>query len=219
MKHQISFLVVEDHPIYRQGIVELIKSDSRYLVSAEAGSFDEAVSAVSRATPDIALVDISLYDKDGLDFVCILHAQSPKVPILVISMHEEKVYASRALAAGARGYVMKYETAAVIRQAVATVLAGHVFVSESLRYRYVDSMFGKAEETISALPNGLSGRGLQIFELIALGYGPKEISDVLNLSVKTVDAYRDRLKQKLGMRTASELRKFAAAWRRNADKW
>ncbi|HUX49435.1 MAG TPA: response regulator transcription factor [Spirochaetia bacterium] len=218
MDRRISFLVVEDHPIYRQGLVELVESDSRYLVSSEAGSFDDALKAVDDAAPDIALVDISLFDKDGLDFVRILHTKRPDVPILVISMHDEKVYASRALAAGAKGYVMKYETAAVIRDAIATVLSGHVFLSQSMRLRLVDTMFGGERRGGSVPLDRLSEREFQIFELIALGYGPKEISDVLNLSVKTVDAYRDRLKQKLDIRTASELRKFAATWWRNVDK-
>lgn len=218
MKRQISFLVVEDHPIYRQGIVELVESDPRYSVTAEAGSLDEALNAVSNGAPDIALVDISLYNKDGLDFVRVLHVKEPDVPILVISMHDERVYASRALAAGARGYVMKYETAAVIRDAIATVLAGHIFVSESMRYQLVDRMLGKTHEVVTNSLDELSDREFQVFELIAVGYGPKEISTVLNLSVKTVDAYRDRLKQKLDIKTASELRKFAAAWRSNIDK-
>jgi len=218
MERRISFLVVEDHPIYRQGLVELVESDSRYLVSSEAGSFDDALKAVDDSAPDIALVDISLFDKDGLDFVRILHTKRPSVPILVISMHDEKVYASRALAAGAKGYVMKYETAAVIRDAIATVLSGHVFLSQSMRLRLVDTMFGGERQGGSVPLDRLSEREFQIFELIALGYGPKEISDVLNLSVKTVDAYRDRLKQKLDIRTASELRKFAATWWRNVDK-
>jgi len=218
MDRRISFLVVEDHPIYRQGLVELVESDSRYHVSSEAGSFDDALKAVDEAAPDIALVDISLFDKDGLDFVRILHTKRSNVPILVISMHDEKVYASRALAAGAKGYVMKYETAAVIRDAIATVLAGHIFLSQSMRLRLVDTMFSGERRGGSVPLDRLSEREFQIFELIALGYGPKEISDVLNLSVKTVDAYRDRLKQKLDIRTATELRKFAATWWRNVDK-
>ena len=103
MKRKISFLVVEDHPIFRQGIVELVESDPRYSVAAEVGSLGEALNVVTNGSPDIALVDISLYNEDGLDFVRILHAKRPEVPILVISMHDEKVYAPRALAAGARG--------------------------------------------------------------------------------------------------------------------
>jgi DNA-binding NarL/FixJ family response regulator len=217
MKQQLSFLVVEDHPIFRQGIVELVQSDSRYSVGAEVGTLEEALSAANTCAPDIALVDISLHEEDGLDFIRILHTTKPGVPILVISMHDEKVYAPRALAAGAQGYVMKYETPAVVRDAIATVLAGHIFVSESMQHYLVDSTFSKKHEVLSVPLDRLSDREYQVFELIALGYGPKEISAVLNLSVKTVDAYRDRLKQKLEIGTASELRKFAAAWRRNVD--
>lgn len=218
MNGQISFLVVEDHPIYRQGLVELVESNSKYVVTAQAGSLEDALVAIRTSAPDIALVDISLFEQDGLDLVRMLHTERPKMPILVISMHDEKVYAPRALAAGARGYVMKYENATVIREAISSVLGGHTFVSPAMRAQLVDSMFGRSERSTALPLDKLSDREFEIFELIALGYGPKEISEVLNLSVKTVDAYRDRLKTKLKIDSASELRKFAATWRRNVDQ-
>jgi len=209
---QISFLVVDDHPVFRQGIVALVQSDPRYHVSAEAGSMDEALDAMRHVEADIALVDISLYDKSGLDFIRMLHIERPQVPVLIISMHDELVYTSRALKAGARGYVMKHEDASVIREAIATVLAGHVYVSEKMRHHLLDNMYGQPSDETDSPIDRLSDREFEVFKLFGLGYGAKEISQVMNVSTKTVSAYRDRLRQKLNVSTAAELRKLAATW-------
>ena len=126
MVKPVTFLVVDDHPVFRQGLVALIRSTDRYMVCGEAGSAEEALAALEKAVPDIALVDISLVGKNGLDLVRTLKASHPAMLILIISMHDEVVYAERALKAGARGYVMKQEAASVMLDAITTVLSGKI---------------------------------------------------------------------------------------------
>lgn len=212
MSKSITFLVVDDHPVFRHGLVALIGSNGRYKIEAEAGSMEEALAALRRSVPDIALVDISLANQNGLDLVRTLKASYPSVLILIISMHDEAVYAARALKAGARGYVMKQEAASVMLRAITTVLAGRIFVSEAMRDRLLETMFGQDEET-EVLPVGrLSDRELEVLEMMGKGYGATEVAEMLHLSVKTVNVYRDHLKEKLKIPAASELRRFAVKW-------
>lgn len=213
MTSRVTFLVVDDHPVFRQGLVALIESNPTYQVAGQAGSVDEALASLERTIPDLALVDISLFDRNGLDLVKTLKSAHPQVLVLIISMHDEVVYASRALKAGARGYVMKHEAASVMLEAIQTVLSGRIYVSAAMRDRLLENMFNPETPREESLPVGsLSDRELQVLELIGKGYGAKEIGEVLNLSVKTVNAYRDHLKQKLEIQNAAELRKFAVTW-------
>lgn len=212
MARPVTFLVVDDHPVFRQGLVALIRSDQRYLVCAEAGSAEEAMATLEKGVPDIALVDISLTGQSGLDLVHRLKAAAPRVLILIISMHDEAVYASRALKAGARGYVMKQEAASVMLEAISTVLSGRIYVSTTMRDRLLETMFGDASETEVPTVERLSDRELEVLEKIGQGYGAAEIARTLNLSVKTVNAYRDHIKEKLRIDGAGDLRRFAVKW-------
>jgi DNA-binding NarL/FixJ family response regulator len=208
----VTFLVVDDHPIFRQGLVELIRSETRYAVSAEAGSAAEAMQALSRFVPDMALVDISLADQHGLDLVKAMKTAHSGILVLIISMHDEAVYAERALRAGARGYVMKQEAASVMLDAIRTVLSGKIYVSAAMRDRLLETMFSQREEAEAQSVERLSDRELEVLERIGQGYGAAEIARVLNLSVKTVNAYRDHIKEKLKIQGAGDLRKFAVKW-------
>ncbi len=208
----VSFLVVDDHPVFRQGLVALVESNPGYRVAAEAGSVDEALAAIEETRADFALVDISLFDKNGLDLVKSYKAAHPDLLVLVISMHDEVVYAARALKAGARGYVMKHEAASVMLEAIKTVLSGRIYVSAAMRDRLLENMFGEGGRTELPAAENLSDRELEVLELIGKGYGAKEIGEVLHLSVKTVNAYRDNLKKKLNLENAADLRKFAVSW-------
>lgn len=212
MSGQVKFLVVDDHPVFRQGLVALIESNRGYRVGAEAGSLPDALDALEKLVPDIALIDISLIQQNGLDLVKQLKATHPEVPALIISMHDEAVYAARALKAGARGYVMKQEAASVMLDAIKTVLAGRIYVSSAMRDRLLERMFSQRDETDLLPVERLSDRELEVLELIGQGYGATEIARVLSLSVKTVNAYRDHLKEKLGIDSAGELRRFAVNW-------
>ena len=208
----VTFLVVDDHPVFRQGLVALIRSDRRYVVCGEAGSAEEALERLAVSLPDIALVDISLVGQHGLDLVKTLRTTYPSVLILIISMHDEAVYAERALRAGARGYVMKQEAASVMLDAIRTVLSGKVYVSAAMRDRLLESMFTQREDAAAPTVERLSDRELEVLERIGQGYGAAEIAKVLSLSVKTVNAYRDHIKDKLHIEGAGELRKFAVKW-------
>lgn len=212
MTNSVTFLVVDDHPVFRQGLVALVRSNPRYQVTAEAGSMDEALSALKEMTPDMALVDISLFDKNGLDLVKTLKAGHPEVLVLIISMHDEVVYATRALKAGARGYVMKQEAASVMLEAISTILSGRIYVSAAMRDRLLDTMFSPGADEESLPVEKLSDRELEVLELIGKGYGATEIARLLNLSVKTVNAYRDHVKEKLRIQNAGDLRRFAVTW-------
>lgn len=212
MTKTVTFLVVDDHPVFRQGLVALIGSNDRYEIEAEAGTTEEALAALRQSVPDIALIDISLANQNGLDLVRTLKSSYPTVLVLIISMHDEAVYAARGLKAGARGYVMKQEAASVMLHAIETVLSGRIFVSEAMRDRLLETMFNQEEEPETLPVERLSDRELEVLEMIGQGYGATEIAEILHLSVKTVNVYRDHLKEKLKIPTASEVRRFAVKW-------
>jgi DNA-binding NarL/FixJ family response regulator len=214
----VTFLVVDDHPIFRQGVVALIKSNEHYQVCGEAGSAEEALSCLDGTVPDMALVDISLTGQSGLDLVKTLKAAHPRILILIISMHDEAVYAARALRAGARGYVMKQEAASVMMEAITTVLSGKIYVSTAMRDRLLETVFGDVAETGAPAVERLSDRELEVLEKIGQGYGAAEIARTLNLSVKTVNAYRDHIKEKLHIDAAGDLRRFAVKWVQSRDR-
>jgi DNA-binding NarL/FixJ family response regulator len=218
MTNPVTFLVVDDHPVFRQGLVALIRSNERYQVCAEAGTVTESLSALEQAVPDIALVDISLVGQNGLDLVKTLKAAHPEVIVLIISMHDEVVYAERALKAGARGYVMKQEAASVMLDAIETVLSGKIYVSATMRDRLLETMFSRREETEAPSVERLSDRELEVLDLIGQGYGAAETAKMLNLSVKTVNAYRDHIKEKLQLEGAGALRRFAVKWVQSRDR-
>lgn len=218
MGKPISFLVVDDHPVFRQGLVALVQSEQRYTVCAEAGSEAEALSSLEKAVPDVALVDISLVGKNGLDLVRTLKSSYPGILILIISMYDEVVYAKRALKAGARGYVMKQEAASVMLDAIRTVLSGKIYVSAAMRDRLLESVFTGQEEGEMACVEKLSDRELEVLGLVGQGYGATDIARMLNLSVKTVNAYADHIKEKLAIGGAGEMRRFAVKWVQSRDR-
>lgn len=212
MQKTVNFLVVDDHPVFRQGLVALIQSDDRYNVRDEVGSVSEALAALEKRVPDIALVDISLGGQSGLDLIKTIKANYPQVLVLIISMHDEAVYAERSIKAGARGYVMKHEASSVMKEAIKTVLAGKIFLSNLMRDRLVESLFIQNEKEHVPSVERLSDRELDVLELMGQGYGAAEIAGILNLSAKTVNTYRDNIKEKLSIPNAGELRRFAIKW-------
>lgn len=218
MTKQVTFLVVDDHPVFRQGLVALVRSNDRYKINAEAGSVSEALEALKRTSPDIALVDISLVGQSGLDLVRTIKASFPQVLVLIISMHDEVVYAERALKAGARGYVMKQEAASVMLDAIKTVLSGKIYVSGAMRDRLLETMFSRSGEAEAPSVERLSDRELEVLDLLGQGYGTADVAKLLNLSVKTVNTYRDHIKEKLQIDKAGELRRFAVKWVQSRDR-
>lgn len=211
-----TFIVVDDHPLYRHGMADLIVQELRLEAAGEAGSIPEALELLAKSKPDLAIVDISLQGKNGLDLVRTIKAEYPSVAVLVVSMHEESLYGERSLSAGARGYVMKHEAPAALLGAVRTVLEGRVAVSDALRERMLAGLVGGKRDGDPV--QRLSDRELEVFRLIGRGCGAAEIAETLSLSVKTVNAYRDHIKEKLNLATAADLRKYAVEWLPGAEK-
>jgi DNA-binding NarL/FixJ family response regulator len=209
-KHRI--FIVDDHPLVREGLTNLINGQDDLMVCGEAEDSAEAIAGIARTQPDIALIDISLKNESGLELVKNLQNQSPPVALIVLSMHDEALYAERALRAGARGYVMKRETTRNVLTAIRRVLAGSVYVSE----RVVNSMarrFALSNKELASSPvDRLSDRELEIFRLLGQGCTTSQIADDLHLSVKTVQAYCTRAKEKFGVDSFGELIRLAIRW-------
>jgi len=210
MAIKANFIVVDDHPLYRHGVTMLICQELRLECLGEAGNAPEALALLADKNPRIAIVDISLQGQSGLDLVRTIKSDYPETLVLVVSMHEENLYGERALKAGARGYVMKHESPGVLVGAVREVLEGRIAVSEALRERMLEGIVGRKADADPV--ERLSDRELEVFTLIGRGCGAAEIAEKLGISVKTVNAYRDHIKDKLGMASAADLRKFAVEW-------
>jgi DNA-binding NarL/FixJ family response regulator len=205
-----NFIVVDDHPLYRHGVTMLIGQELHLDCVGEAGSVPEALGLLASTRPSMAIVDISLQGQSGLDLVRTIKAEYPDTAVLVVSMHEENLYGERALKAGARGYVMKHESPGVLIGAVREVIEGRIAVSEELRERMLEGIVGGKSDVEPVAR--LSDRELEVFTLIGKGCGAAEIAERLGLSVKTVNAYRDHIKDKMGLPSAADLRKFAVEW-------
>ena len=209
-KHRI--FLIDDHPLVREWLASLIQQQSDLVVCGEADSADEAMKRISAAKPHLAIVDISLGEISGLELIRQLKHMHPELLIIVLSMHDERVYAQRVLRAGARGYVMKRETANRIVEAIHQVLEGRLGVSEEvsalLSERFVNGQVAAEESPIEQL----SDRELQIFRLLGQGRDTRTIAENLHLSIKTVQTYCARIKEKLGLTNATELLREAIRW-------
>jgi DNA-binding NarL/FixJ family response regulator len=213
-----SVLLIDDHPIVRQGLSQLVNQQPDLQVSAEAASAREALECVGRNTPDIAVVDISLDDRSGIELIKDLRARQPNLPILALSMHDEALYAERALRAGAKGYVMKQEATDVVMSAIRKVLEGQIYLSEKMSSRLLDQ-FVSAKPGEEESPLGrLSDRELEIFSMIGRGLGTREIANKLYLSIKTVEAHREHIKEKLKLKSGTELMRTAVQYALEASK-
>jgi DNA-binding NarL/FixJ family response regulator len=207
-KHKI--FIVDDHPIVRQGLVQMINSESDMTVVGEGEDAYGSLRAIRAAKPDLALLDVSLKDSDGIELMKELKAQMPDLPVLILSMHDESLYAERALRAGARGYIMKQEAPTVLLSAIRQVLAGEIYVSGKMGAALLQRMVGGGSKKQSALPlDRLTDREMEVFRMIGGGKPVREIAENLFLSVKTVEAHREHIKEKLGFKTSAELLRYA----------
>lgn len=199
-------LLVDDHPLVREGIATLIRTTPELKVSAEVGNAEEALSALAKEVPDLVLLDISLPGTSGIELLKEMHARYPRMHVLVLSMHEETVYAERALRAGAHGYIMKQEPGVKVIAAIRCVLRGELYVSPAIAAhmlkQYVSNKQGL--DTRTSIEK-LSDRELQVFSLIGKGKSTQEIAAMFSLSVKTIQTYREHIKRKLGLRNATDL--------------
>lgn len=204
-------LIVDDHPVFRAGLSGLINLDATLAVCGEAQDAQEAMRALERLSPDLVLLDMSLPGKGGLELLKDLRALHPGIPVLIISMHDETLYAERVIRAGGRGYVMKQEGPEKTLAAIHKVLAGGVFVSDKISAQILNAMSGgKTADTSSV--SSLTDREFEVYRLLGQGKEPHEIARVLCLSIKTVDTHRAHIRQKLGLRNATELIHHATRW-------
>ena len=205
-------LIVDDHPMMRTGLGQLIDNEPDLKVCAEADTAGQAIDLVAKQKFDLALLDISLPDKSGLELIKDIRSLRPEMPVLVVSMHDEMIYAERVLRAGGRGYIMKQEGGEKFLLAIRQVLAGQIFVSEKMSARILEVFSGRhTDKSISPVRN-LSDREFEVFQLIGQGIGTRAIADQLHLSVKTVEVHRANIKEKLSLKTATELVRYAVRW-------
>jgi DNA-binding NarL/FixJ family response regulator len=209
-KHKI--FLVDDHPLVREWLTNLINEQLDLTVCGEAESGPQALQAIEQVKPDVAIVDIALRDSSGIELIKDLKQTCPNVSVLVLSMHEESHYAERALRAGARGYIMKRETTKKVVAAIRQVLSGQLYVSETIAAAMA-AQFVSGKTLDAASPaQQLSDRELEVFEMLGQGRGTRQIAESLRVSVKTVQAYCARIKEKLNLASATELLREAVRW-------
>lgn len=204
--------LVDDHPIVRQGLIKLIEQEDGLEVCGEAGSVSVALEALKKLGPDVILVDISLEDSNGLELIKRVDDLGLQIPMLVLSMHDEALYAEHALRAGASGYVMKQAASNTLIQAIEKVLEGEIYVSNAMSSQMLKMAFRSSGEDTRTGTETLSLRELEVFELIGRGNSTREIAEQLNLSVKTIETYRAHIKDKLQLRSGTELMQHAIHW-------
>ncbi len=205
-------LILDDHPVTCYGLRQLINHEADLQVCGDAETASQALAAIKANRPDLVLADITLPGKSGLEFVKDMRAQHPGVPVLVMSMHDENVYAERVLRAGGRGYLMKNEGGEKLLQAIRQVLQGQVYVSPSISAVLLDGLTRLHASARESTPGVLSDREFEIFQLLGQGLSGRQIGQRLNLSVKTVDTHRQHIRQKLKLRTGPELIREAVRW-------
>jgi DNA-binding NarL/FixJ family response regulator len=212
MPRQARILLVDDHPIVREGLAQLIQEHGGFVVCGEAEDADQAMELVPQLKPDLVIVDVSLANSNGLELVKQFKTHFPDLPALVLSMHDETVYAPRALQAGARGYVMKREARQSIVKAIQRVLEGGIYVSDSMSAHFLEQVAGGKPSARKGGIARLTDRELQVFELIGNGKSTRQIAELLHRSVKTVEAHREHIKEKLALDNAAELNRLAYQW-------
>ncbi|MEO6847488.1 MAG: response regulator transcription factor [Chthoniobacterales bacterium] len=205
-------LIVDDHPVFRHGIQTLLRSESDLIICGEASSAPAALDAMRQLLPDIALLDISLPGTNGIELIKLMKSEQPKLLILILSMHDESLYALRALKAGALGYVMKAEAPTQILTAIRRVLNGDIYVSQKFSERLIFKAIHSIEGGIGLPVDKLSDRELEVLQLLGRGFGTREIANDLHLSVKTIETHRAHIKEKLGFKDAGEMVRFSIDW-------
>lgn len=209
-------LIVDDHPLVRQGIAQFINQEKDLQVCGEASDGHEALRVIEDLNPDLVVVDIEMKGLSGLELVRSMKSHYPKIPVLMLSMHDENLYAERALRAGARGYLMKEEDPEKVVQAIRVVLNGDVYASDKATSKILKLLSDSKTTDQGTSVDRLSDRELEVFRMIGDGYRTRHIASKLILSAKTVESYKARLKQKLMLKDAAELARYAAEWVKTA---
>lgn len=205
-------VVVDDHAVVRQGLTQLINREKDMSVCGDAETAADALKVIASTHPDVAIVDVSLKEDSGLELVKDIRIRFPKLSVLVLSMHDETFYAERFLRAGARGYIMKEVATEKVMVAIRRVLAGEVYLSERMSTRILHKLVEGPTRSSESMLDALSDRELEVFRLIGRGLGTREIAKRLHVSVKTVEAHRAHIKEKLHLASATELLQQAIQW-------
>jgi len=205
-------IIVDDHPMMRKGLTSTLGSDPGFEVVAQLGQAEELFELLPSTKPDLVLADVSLPGMSGIELVKNLVFQYPEIKVLVVSRHDETLYAERALRAGAKGYIMKFEPSEILLEAVKRVLNGGIYISERMNERILMGMLHGKRDPEEPSVSMLSDRELEVFELIGQGRSSAEIAGQLHLAPKTVETYRSRIKEKLGLNNASEMMFHAIKW-------
>ena len=204
-------VIVDDHPLFRKGLEELINSESSFAVCGEAGNAAEAMEVIRKLNPDLAIVDLSLPGANGIELIKNIRAEFLKLPVLVLSMHDESLYALRALRAGAEGYVMKHEAMANVIHAIHEIFNGRPYLSPAMAAQVITRVAHGADDQTDPVDR-LSDRELEILELIGKGKEVRQIAKLLHLSPKTVETHRSHIKDKLDLKNSREVARFALQW-------
>ncbi len=209
MTNEMKILLVEDHPIFRLGLAELINQEEDLFVCGEAKDVKTAIQKIEDLSPDLVIADISLKNSDGIDLVKYVNQHHSNIPTLVLSMHDEYLYAQRALLAGAKGYIMKQEAMESVVTAVRHVLKGKIYLNEKVKEHILSNISETPKSKDKTPFDRLTNRELQVFKLVGRGFSTREIAERLFLSIKTIGTYRERIKEKLNLKNANELLRFA----------
>src|SRR5687767_1435138 len=206
-------VIVDDHPIVRQGLAEMVNQEPDLAVSGTAEDVHRALEVVERHKPDLVIVDVSLKGSNGIELLKNIKIRFPRMLVLVLSMHDESLYAVRALRAGAAGYIMKQEATDRVLGAIRRVLTGEIYLSEKMERKMMHQLVGGRSARTGSPIEDLSDRELEVFGLIGQGHGTRQIAEELHLSIKTIESHRAHIKEKLNLRTATELVQHAIQWR------
>ncbi len=211
-KPPMKILLVDDHPMMREGLRQIIGNEPGLVVCGEAENTFQALELIEKMKPDLVLADITLPDKSGLELIKDVQAMHPKIPVLVISMHDETLYAERVLRAGGRGYVMKHEGGKKIMQAIRQVLGGQISVSEKMSAKILEIFSRRGAEAASSPVENLTDREFEVFRNIGEGLSTGKIAEKMRVSAKTVEVHRMNIKAKLKLQSAAELIRYAVRW-------
>jgi DNA-binding NarL/FixJ family response regulator len=211
-KPKAKIILVDDHPLVREWLTNLIHQQPDLMVCGEAETAPAALQTIEATKPDVAIVDISLKDSSGIELIKNIKVSHPRLAVIVLSMHDEKLYAERALRAGARGYIMKRETAKKVITAIRRVLEGKLYLSEQLASLFAEKFVDRSGTSVHSPIEQLSDRELEVFQMLGEGCETRQIAETMNVSMKTIQAYCARIKEKLGLANATELLREAIRW-------
>ena len=211
-KAKYRVFLVDDHPIVRHGLTQLINREPDLVVCGESEDGSKALTAVGAAKPDVVVVDLTLKRSSGFSLIKNLHALNPKLSILVLTIHDESLYAERCLRAGAKGYLMKEEAMENVLLAIRRVLAGQVYLSKAMQSTLFRTSGKRSGNVVASPLERLSDRELEVFRLLGQGVGTRQIAELLHLSISTVESHRARIKEELDVKSATELLQHAVKW-------